>query len=155
VFRWVERMNAPDLDITDLPDAAGWVEADGAPETLEPLIAHMGQEMGPELADKVAFLAEHVRKVAPKDGDPVSARPHQRTIGTTPSTYRGVPAEVGVQPYLLYLVGRVRRQLAAMGDADRAWALDLLGRHGLRTAFEGELGVAVDRRNHIEVWALA
>lgn len=155
VFRWVERMNAPDLDITDLPDAAGWVEDDGVPETLEPLIAHMGQEMGPELADKAAFLAEHVRRIAPKDGDPVSAKPHQRTIGTTPSTYRGVAAEVGVQPYLLYLVGRVRRQLQSMSGEDRAWTLDLLGRHGLRAAFDGELGVAVDRRNHIEVWAAA
>lgn len=151
-FRWIERLHAPDLDIPDMPNADGWLPGDAVPETLEALVAEMGAEMGAELTAKLAWLEDHYQRLAPADGDPVSAKPHQRTLGVTPSRYRGVPDEVGVQPYLLYMVQRTEAALAALRDADRAWADALLARSGL-----GCLGEArqarVDRRNHIEVWA--
>ena len=122
------------------------------PETLEALVTEMGAEMGAELAAKLDWLEEHYQRLDPADGEPVSAKPHQRTLGVTPSRYRGVPDEVGVQPYLLYMVQRTEAALAALSGADRVWADDLLARAGL-----GCLGEArqarVDRRHHIEVWA--
>lgn len=152
VFRWIERLHAPDLDIPDMPDADGWIAQDGVPATLEALVAEMGAEMGAELADKLAWLEDHFNRLAPADGEPVSAKPHQRTLGVAPSRYRGVPDQVGVQPYLLYMVQRTEAALNALAGADRAWADGLLASSGL-----GALGqprqARVERRHHIEVWA--
>jgi len=152
VFRWIERVHAPDLDIPDMPDADGWLAGDAVPDSLEALVAEMGAEMGAELGAKLAALEDHYQRLAPADGDPVSAKPHQRTIGQTISRYRGVPDEVGVQPYLLYMVQRTEAALGALSAEDRRWADDLLARHGL-SAIGAPRQARVDRRNHIEVWA--
>jgi glutathione S-transferase len=151
-FRWIERLHAPDLDIPDMPDADGWLPGDAAPDTLEALVAEMGAEMGAELAAKLAALEDHYQRLAPADGDPVSAKPHQRTIGQTVSRYRGVPDEVGVQPYLLYMVQRTEAALGALAPEDRRWADDLLARNDL-SAIGTPRQARVDRRHHIEVWA--
>ena len=108
--------------------------------------------MGAELGAKLAALEDHYQRLAPADGDPVSAKPHQRTIGQTISRYRGVPDEVGVQPYLLYMVQRTEAALGALSAEDRRWADDLLARNGL-SAIGTSRQAQVDRRHHIEVWA--
>ena len=151
-YRWIERLHAPDLDIPDHPEADGWLADDAVPESLQAVVMEMGREMGPELADKLAYLEAHYERTAPADGEPVSAKPHQRTIGLTPSRYRGVPDEVGVQPYLLYVVQRTEAALSLLQGADRGWADDLLQRAGL-SAIGSPRQARVDRRNHIEVWA--
>jgi glutathione S-transferase len=152
VFRWIERLHAPDLDIPDMREADGWLPGDAVPDTLEALVAEMGAEMGAELGAKLTALEDHFQRLAPADGDPVSAKPHQRTIGLAASRYRGVPDEVGVQPYLLYMVQRTEAALAALSAEDRRWADDLLARNGL-SAIGTPRQAQVDRRHHIEVWA--
>ncbi|MDO8410205.1 MAG: glutathione S-transferase family protein [Phenylobacterium sp.] len=152
VFRWIERLHAPDLDIPDMPEAEGWLAGDAALDTLEGLVAEMGAEMGAELGAKLAALEDHYQRLAPVDGDPVSAKPHQRTIGQAAGRYRGVPDEVGVQPYLLYMVQRTEAALGALSAEDRRWADDLLARNGL-SAIGTPRQARVDRRHHIEVWA--
>ena len=152
VFRWIERLHAPDLDIPDMREADGWLLGDAVPDTLEALVAEMGAEMGPELGAKLTALEDHFQRLGPADGDPVSAKPHQRTIGLAASRYRGVPDEVGVQPYLLYMVQRTEAALGALSPQDRRWADDLLARNGL-SAIGTPRQAQVDRRHHIEVWA--
>ena len=152
VFRWIERLHAPDLDIPDMREADGWLLGDAVPDTLEALVAEMGAEMGPELGAKLTALEDHFQRLGPADGDPVSAKPHQRTIGLAASRYRGVPDEVGVQPYLLYMVKRTGAALGAVSPQERRWADDLLARNGL-SAIGTPRQAQVDRRHHIEVWA--
>ncbi|WP_333587346.1 glutathione S-transferase family protein [Phenylobacterium sp.] len=153
-YRWIERLHAPDLDLPDMPQAEGWMADDAVPATVEAVVLEMGREMGPELADKLAWLEAHYQRLAPADGEPVSAKPHQRTLGLAPSRYRGAPDEVGVQPYLLYVVQRAERALRELTGEDQAWAQDLLARAGL-SAVGAPRSARVDRRNHIEVWARA
>jgi glutathione S-transferase len=151
-YRWIERLHAPDLDIPDHPETDGWLADDAVPESLEAVVMEMGHEMGPELADKLAYLEAHYERTAPADGEPVSAKPHQRTLGLTASRYRGVPDQVGVQPYLLYVVQRSAAALSELTGADHVWATDLLSRAGL-DGIGASRQARVDRRNHIEVWA--
>lgn len=155
VFRWVERMTAPGLDTPDFFDyGPDFMADDGIPETLEPLLPHIADEIFPELTDKLAFLDEHVAELRPRDGQPVSEKPHQRYIGQVDTHFRSVPVPSGVQPYLLYVLRQADRIIAGLSAEDRSRVLDALKPYRLEQALPGERGYSVDRRQHIEVWDL-
>ena len=153
VFRWVERMTAPDFDTPEFPDvAAEFVPDDAVPATLEPFFEHMAAEVFPELDDKLKFLDEWVAAHRPNDGDPVSEKAHQRRLGNVGTQFRGVPIEAGVEPYLVYVLRRADRALDAADESTRARIVDQLAKRGLDRALIGRRGYSVGRRNHIEVW---
>ena len=153
VFRWVERMTAPGLDVPEFPDyGPGFVADDGVPTTLEPLFAHMAAEIFPELTDKLAFLDAHVAEARPHDGQPVADKPHRRQVGQVETTFRGHPVNLGVEPYIVYVLRRADRVLAGLGDDEQRRVRGELERYGLDQALPGARGYSVDRRNHVEVW---
>ena len=153
VYRWVERMTAPGLDVPEFADyGAEFVLDDAIPATLEPLLAHIAQEIFPELTDKLAFMDAHVADIQPQDGQPVAAKPHQRHVGQVETRFRGASVNAGVEPYLVYVLRRADRVVEQLDDAGRAKVLDDLGRFGLARALPGKRGYSVGRRNHIEVW---
>jgi glutathione S-transferase len=153
VFRWVERMNAPDLDSPEFPDqAAELFEHDAIPATLEALFAHIAAEIFPELTDKLTFLDEWIATHRPQDGAPVTEKPHQRRLGVVSTQFRDVPIDAGVEPYLVYVLRRVDRVLAALPAAEKARVDAALTTLGLQHARIGERRYSVARRNHIEVW---
>ncbi len=78
-----------------------------------------------------------------------------RTLGTVATAYRGVAINSAVAPYLLYLVAQIRRQFAALGDGDRAWAEGTAGTGGAAGPLTRDPGIGVTRRNHVEVWQTA
>lgn len=156
VFRWVERMNAPDLDMPEYANhPSGYLPEDELPETLAPLLKHVAEELFPEVLDKLVFLQKHVARLSPADGEPVSAKPHQRTIGLVPTSFRGVSIESGVQPYLLYLWQRITDTFAAAPIEAQASAKSYFESVGLARFLEPITGVRVERRRNIEVWAMA
>ena len=124
------------------------------PETLLPLIAHIGAEIAVELTDQISFLVRWVNELRPCDGDPVSERAHRRALGTVVSAYLGIPVEVAVPPYLLYLIDRVRTDLLALDGADREWADWQFAAAGLLEPITRPIGFGVARRNHVEVWSI-
>jgi glutathione S-transferase len=153
VFRWVERMTAPDLDIPEFPnDAPRLLGGDVIPDTLEPLLAHMVEEVFPELTDKLHFLDQWVAEHEPADGLPVSDKPHQRRLGTIESQFRGIPIESGVEPYLVYVLRRADYVLSGLGAHERENVFSQLARRGLHSMLIGERNYSVGRRDHIEVW---
>lgn len=156
VFRWVERMNASDADIPEFADyAPTFLPDDHVPPTLEPLFTQMGQELFPELTDKLAFLAAHVKQIDAKQGEPVSRKPHQRTIGLVSTEFRGVRHDSGVQPYTLYLWQRVTDAFEACDQAGKLRAREFLDRCGLGALIDPTPSLRVERRDHIEVWGRA
>lgn len=153
VFRWVERMTAPGLDAPEFPEYDGdLVAGDAVPETLVPLLGHMAAEMFPELTDKLAFMDALIEQHQPADGTPVSEKPHQRAVGIVDTHFRGVPVQAGVEPYLVYVLRRADRALAACTAQERDRVLAFLGEVGLGQALPGDRGYSVDRRDHVEVW---
>lgn len=153
VFRWVERMTAPGLDTPEFPGYGDDFLADDViPETLEPLLRQIAEEIFPMLTDKLTFMDGLIAEYQPEDGQPVSPKPHQRYVGAVESAFRGVPVQAGVQPYLMYVLRKADDMLAASPVEDQTRVHEALAARGLARALPGERGYTVDRRNHIEVW---
>lgn len=153
VFRWVERMTAPGLDTPEFPGYGDDFLADDAiPKTLEPLLQQMADEIFPMLTDKLTFMDGLIAEQQPEDGHPVASKPHQRYVGAVETSFRGVPVQAGIQPYLLYVLRKADEMLAASPVEDQARVHEALAARGLAQALPGERGYSVDRRDHIEVW---
>ena len=153
VFRWVERMTAPGLDTPEFPGYGDDFLADDAiPETLEPLLRQIADEIFPMLTDKLAFMDGLIQEQQPEDGQPVSAKPHQPYVGAVETSFRGVPVQAGIQPYLVYVLRKADEALATAPGEDQRRVHEALADRGLAGALPGERGYSVDRRNHIEVW---
>lgn len=157
VWRWVERMNAPDADAGEyLGREARWLDPAAPGETLEALLRFIADDYWPELQAMVAFaddwLAQRPDLPAGTNGLP---RPGDRSIGTVGFDWRGHPIQVGVLPYRLFMLQRVQ-DTAALLDADQAAALRaLLARNGLGGLLDLRCRRRVERRGQLEVWGPA
>ena len=147
VFRWVERMHAPDLDSVDYAAPAPDFPDGELPDTMAPLLAQIARELVPDLTDRLAFLRDYVAEHGPQAGEPVTDKPHRRVIGTVDTSFRGVGYTGGVQPYTFFLWER----LIETGRPPAAKAL--FDGHGLSPLVEVDLPIRVERRDNIEVWA--
>lgn len=153
VFRFVERMNAPDADMPEYGDRdAAYLPDDAVPATLEPLFRHMAAELFPELTDKLAMLRAFVIQTDPADGAPVTSKPHQRIVGTVPTAFHGQPFDSGVQPYMLFLWQRVTDAFDALSSEHRGSVTAWLDRAGLLALLTAPRPIRVERKDHIEVW---
>ncbi len=153
VYRWVERMNAPGLDTVEYPASEpAFVAGDAIPASLEPFLSCIAEDIFPELDDKLAFFDQWITEQAPGDGAPVTDKPHRRRLGVVQTRYRGVPIEVGAEPYLLYVLQRAADTMAILNEeaAQRVWAE--LKRLGLERAVPAGRDYRVARENNIEVW---
>lgn len=150
VFRWVERMHAPDLDLVEYGDAyaqPGFAPDDEIPTTLGPVLDQIASELLPGLKDRLVVLQTHVASGAAQPGQPVTAKPHQRIIGQAETSFRGMAYTGGVQPYTFFLWQRLRD---AAGDSDAV--RELFAAHGLSPLLDAELPIRVERVGNIEVW---
>ncbi|WP_148864734.1 glutathione S-transferase family protein [Marinobacter fonticola] len=154
VFRWVERMMAPGLDTPEFPGyGTDFLPDDQIPETLEPLFQHIASDIFPMLTDKLAALDALIAEHNPPDGQPVAPKPHQRYVGLAKTQFRGIPVQVGIQPYMLYILRRADEALAESSEEQQARVRSELSARGLDAALPGNRGYSVDRRNQIEVWS--
>lgn len=155
VARWLERMNAPNLDIPEYPaQAAGFLADDEVPATLEPLFRQMADELFPELTDKIQWLQQYVAENDLQNGAAVTEKPHQQVIGAVKTRFRGVPFASGLQPYMLFLWQRVTDAVDGLSTGEieqvRAW----LDRVGLLPLLDLPLPIRVERRDHLERWVV-
>lgn len=153
VHRWVERMTAPGLDVVEYPQHdPGFVADDALPATLEAVLQHIAGEIFPELTDKLAFLQSWLDEHQPADRAPVSERPQIRQVGMVQTQFRGADIEVGVEPYLLYVLQRASAVMQAQ-PAERQQALSArLARLGLADALPKPGAYRVGRRDNLECW---
>lgn len=153
VARWVERMNASDLDSPEFPQAGDdFLGNDQIPPTLEPLWALIADEVFPELDDALSFLDQWVEHTQPVDGQPVAEQAHQRRLGGIRTQFYDVTIEAGVQPYMVYLLSRIDQYLQALAAAQRESVETYLAAQGLAGVRFARHHYGVARRNHIEVW---
>lgn len=153
VYRWVERMMAPGLDTLEFPDyGTDWIADNAVPDSLEALLQLIAKDMLPELTDKLTFLDVWVSEHQPADGEPVSAKPHQRMIGQVNTHFRRVPVTAAVEPYLLYILRRAKEAMASFNDTDRQRVSNALSRVGLLATIPSARQYSVGQHKHIEVW---
>lgn len=153
VHRWVERMTAPGLDVVEyLESEPAFVANDDLPSTLIPVLQHIAEEIFPELTDKLAFLDAWVAELQPADGTPVTEKPQVRQVGMIQTRFRGATIEVGVEPYLLYILQRATDTLLGLQEPERARVQGRLAELGLADAVRLGRQWRVERRHNIEVW---
>ncbi len=153
VFRWVERMHAPEQDMPEYPPLPlEFMPHDRLPDTLSPLLKLMAQELFPELSDKAVALARYIAEHDAAVGQPVTAAPHRRIIGTVQTKFRGVPHDSGVQPYLFYLWQKVTDGFEALSEADQARIAATLEAHGLLPILTTPRAIRIERAGYQEVW---
>ena len=147
-FRWVERMNAPDLDLVGYDHGnSDFFPDDEIPATLLPLLDQMAAELLPGLTDGLSVLRDHVEKGHAIPGEPVTDKPHRRVIGQGETTFRGASYVGGVQPYVFFLWQRLRDSVG-----DDANVLRLFEERSLAPLLQEDLPIRVDRSRNIEVW---
>ncbi|MDP4539974.1 glutathione S-transferase family protein [Qipengyuania sp. DY56-A-20] len=150
VFRWVERMHAPDLDLVEYGQTGGeggFAPGDRIPASLDPVLDQIAAELLPGLTDQLEVMCAHVASGAAQPGQPVTAKPHQRIIGQTETSFRGIPYTGGVQPYTFFLWQRLR-EAADGSDAVH----ELFTRHRLSPLLDSQLPIRVERADNIEKW---
>jgi len=153
VYRWVERMTAPGLDVVEYPNCAPvYHDKDGLPPTLEELLRHIAGDIFPELSDKLNFMKRWLEREEPTDGQPVTDKPQVRQLGLIQTRYRGAQIEVGVEPYLIVVLQRASEGLDTFDPVALQRASSVIDSLGLKPALDTLRNYKVGRRDNIEVW---
>jgi glutathione S-transferase len=157
VWRWVERMNAPDADAGDyIGPTPAWLDAENPGETLEALLRFVASDYLADIEAHVNFtndwLAARPELVAGTNGLP---RPGDRVIGKVTIAWRGLPMETLVMPYRIFMLQRVQDAADAL-DARQRQTLDaLFARTGLASLLTLRCQRRLERQGHLEVWGPA
>ncbi|MDP1632379.1 MAG: glutathione S-transferase family protein [Caulobacter sp.] len=155
VWRWVERMNAPDLDAGEYgcPPAELFPD-DSVPDTLKDLLRFVAEDYLPEVRAYVGFanawLAERPGLEPMTSGLP---RTSTRAIGMAAFDWRGAPVEVAVMPYRLWLLQKVQDAAAVPADGEGTGPEALLRETGLSELVTLTTARRIERVGQLEVWA--
>ena len=155
VWRWVERMNAPDQDAGEYGRPAEALFSDDAvPTTLKALLRFVAEDYLPEVTAYVAFanqwLAARPDLAAGSSG---TDRPQDRVIGEAAFMWRGHSVRVAAMPYRLYLLQKVQDVADRATPGSRKAIEGLLAETGLAELLSLRTTRRVERVNHLEVWS--
>jgi glutathione S-transferase len=155
VYRWVERMNSVDADMPEFPEQRPeFLPGDEVPETLLDILRLMANDFLPEMlgifASVEAWLADN------PEGPREVRRMHKGAaqgpgpFGTHHIELRGVPIELGVRHYAIWMAQRPMDFYAGLETADRQRADRMLDTTGLRPLFNLSPSFRLERREHQE-----
>ena len=155
VYRWTERVAAPNLDIPEYPSYphTSFLPDDYIPDTLLDIGRVGAGEMLPQFTDQIrAFNAWAARKTRAR-GQPVLAKPGQRSATRIETRYRGTAYATGVPVYRIYLIQKFQTAADALSATDRTRLETWLDRAGLSELLHVRPDYPVRREGHVEVWA--
>ena len=155
VFRWTERMNAPGFFDGEFPDVEpSYVLDDAIPETLEPLLAQIFEDWGPELLANAerfnAWVAEHPSL---KAGDLVSLHGDRRlhpSVGEIEFMLRGTWIRCASTPHALWHAEKALQRARALSGPAKSRFAALIRRN----AGERVMGMTLSRRLERNNYAL-
>ncbi len=153
VFRWTERMNAPESLADGLgPADGGLFGNDAIPETLAAMLRFIATDYLPEIIAHVGFANAWLAQQGDITGTSGLANKSNRMIGRAAFEWRGVPIETMVMPYRFYLLQRVQDAHAAAPPEARARIDALFAATGLAPLLTLKTLRRVERRDHLEIW---
>lgn len=156
VFRWTERMNAPDIFDGEFADMdADYPPGDAIPDTVEPLLAHIFEDWGPELLANAerynAWIAAHPSLQA---GSPASARGDRQlhpSVGEIGFTLRGSTIRAGAMPQALWHFHKAVTRARALTGGAKAQFDALVRRTGGDRVMAIALARPLERENYVLV----
>lgn len=154
VFRWTERINAPEAALDGFAAAGEALVADDAiPDSVAAILAFIAEDFLPELEAHVAFandwLAARPELAAGSNGLP---NPGARAIGMARFAWRGQEIATAVMPYRFWLLQRIQDAADALDGAAQARVDAVLGTAGLGALLTLRTTRRVERSGHLEVW---
>ena len=153
VWRWTERMNAPDHDAGEYGDFSEALFADDSiPDSLAHLLAYVAEDYLPEIIAMTAFTNDWLAANPVTTGALATVKPNVRVLGETSFDWRGQRLTVGVFPYRLYLLQRILDAADALDAGARARLDALFARTGLTPLLACRPARRVERDNNLEVW---
>lgn len=154
VARFVERMNAPDLDMLEFEALnPGFLEKDAIPATLSPLFGFIAREFLPEISAQAAFIDAWLStNPETREGDAVGGNPSKRVLGRTTFAWRGLELSIGVFPYRLWLLQRIQDAFDALSPLEAASVRAWLKQEGLEPILDLRIRRRIERRDNREVW---
>jgi glutathione S-transferase len=155
VWRWTERMNAPNQDAGEYGNPPEDLFAhDAVPQTLTRLLRFVAEDYLPEVEAFVGFsndwLAERPDMPAGVNGMP---RSQDRVIGQVTFEWRGLPLRVNVLPYRFYLLQKVQALYDGAESPGRAEMDALLEETRLLPLVQLRTPRRIERSGHLEVWS--
>lgn len=150
VWRWTERMNAPNDDAGEYLNASASVDLDDAiPATVQPLLNFVAEDYLPELIAATVFAKDWLAK----QGASLNVdKPLGRAIGKTSLNWRGHAIAVGVFPYRFWMLQRIQDAVSALPGADQTRIRDHLHQVGLEALLDLNPGRRIIRRDNREWW---
>lgn len=155
VWRWTERMNAPEATLDRFSGAGETLVADDAiPGTLLAILAFVAKDFLPELVAHVSFANEWLAANPDiKPGTNGLPKPGARSIGFAPFEWRGHHIKTAVMPYRFWMLQRIQDRFAALDENGQTKVQTLLERAGLGAILRLATVRRVERRSSLEVWA--
>jgi glutathione S-transferase len=156
VFRWTERMNLPDIFDGEFAEMdAGYPPDDAIPETVEPLLAHIFKDWGPELlANAEQYNAWIAANPSLKPGALVSA-PRERqlhpSLGEISFTLRGRTIRSAGAVQALWHFDKALTHAQALTGAAKAQFDALVQRTGGERVIAITLARPLKRENYVLV----
>ena len=154
VFRWTERINAPEASLDGFAAAGEALIADDAiPQTLVGLLAFIAEDYLPELGAHIAFANSWL--AANPDISPGTnglKNPGGRVIGLADFDWRGHRISTGVMPYRFWMLQRIQDAYAAMDSATQTRVGEVLDAAGLGAMLTLRTDRRIARQNYLEVW---
>jgi hypothetical protein len=153
VYRWTERMNRAgiaDGEFPDLPQT--WLADDAVPATLEPVLALLFRDWGPQLLANAARLNAWLEanptlpagQVVSHDGQPVV----HPTLGAIEYAWRGVTVRAASTPHALWHFALASAESRALAGPARARFDALVERLGGSEVMRIRLARPLARRNY-------
>ena len=150
LFRWVERMNRPDLDAGEFGDeVAAYFADDAVPDTLTELLQQLAIDFVPETLAAANCINDWL---AQQGAELASGSEAARGVGMANFTVRGVAINALAQPYRFYLLQRVQDEYAALSEQERSAVRAMLEACGMAQLLDATLSRRLGRANNLEVW---
>lgn len=146
VYRWTERMNLANGNDGEFPECTGeWLGDDAIPATLEPVLAYIFADWGPQwLADAALFNDWSAGHATGALVEVRNERKVHQTLGMVTAPMHGTAMTRASSPNGLFLLDKaLRAQAALAGDASAQWQA-LLARTG------GESVMALSLPRHMK-----
>lgn len=155
VFRWTERVSAPNLDMPEYPSYphAGFLPDDAVPDTLLAVAKVAAGEMIPEIPDQVRAFNAWAADQTITPGAMIAEKPHRRAVGLVETNYQGAPFKIGIPPYRIYLLQKLHDAFDRLDAEARPRAGAWFKAAGLTPLLDARPDHRVARKNNLEVWA--
>lgn len=148
-FRWVERMNRPELDVGEFKIQDGlYLADDEIPDTLIDLLKHIAIDFIPE----TLAAADTINQWIDQQADLAPNTIAERGVGMANFEVRGKTLSALAQPFRFYLLQRLQSEFSNMDEKEKAEVEAMLQSCDMHPVLNATLSRKMGRENNREVW---